>query len=99
MKVCECFQHPPVLEQGESISSSHIHDQVSHSKECLLPKRLRKEVGEIIRCTHERNDDRVVLHFFSNEEMSPINMFRARVMLRIVSQVAASLVVHAQFGG
>jgi len=91
-----CIQHPPVLERGESMSSSHIHDLVAHGKEHFLSKGLSEEIGKIVNRSDEGHHNRVVFHFLADEEMTAVYMLRSRMVLRVISQIAAGLVVHGE---
>ena len=88
------IQHPPVLEGRESISGSDIHDHISHGKESFSPERFRKEIREVIHSPHERYNDRQVLHFLADVKVAPVDVLRARVVLRIVGQVTACHIIH-----
>ena len=75
------------------------HNAVAQREERGGTQRLRKEVGQVIYCPHEGNDQRVILHFLSDVEMSARNVLGPRVMLRIIGQIAPGLVVHAEGSG
>ena len=79
-----------------SKSCPHIHDQITHGKEGFLAEGLREEVGQVVHRAHERDNDGVILHFFSNEEVSPVYVFSAGVMLRVVCKVTPRLIIHGE---
>eukprot|EP00965_Chrysotila_dentata_P163822 5408171-Pleurochrysis_carterae.AAC.1 len=79
------FQHPPVLVTEHS--TSDVHNDVAQRKEHPRRQGLGKEVSEIIRAAHERDGQLEFFDFLSNKEVTTMDMFGARVVLRVVGQV------------
>ena len=89
---------PPVRE-GVSSSTWDIHNHIALSEELRRCKWLSKEICEIVGRAHKWYRNGMRLHCLTDEEMSPFNVFHARVMLRIVTDILSSLVSVAKDTG
>ena len=88
-----------MLGRGESISCLQIHDYVTHGEESFVAQWLCEEVGEIICGSHEGHDDSEVFDLFAYEEMTPVDILCARMVLWVVREIASGLIIHGHVGG
>ena len=74
----------------------NVHDLVSHVKEMLTHQRLGEEVGNVIGGWHEGNTDFTFFDALSDKEVTAVNVFGLRVMLRVVREIDGRHVVQSQ---
>ena len=71
----------------------YVHDLISEVEESGGLKHLSEEVGLILMSANERYTDHVVLHEFTDEEVTAFDMLHACMMFGVVSDVDCGLVV------
>eukprot|EP00965_Chrysotila_dentata_P006361 208164-Pleurochrysis_carterae.AAC.1 len=74
------FQHPPVLVTEHS--TRNVHNDVAQRKEQPRRKLLREEIGQVVRTAHEGDGQLQLFNFLADKEMTAMNVFRTRVVLR-----------------
>ena len=67
------------------LSCGYVHDLISHEKEMFTHERLGEEVRNVVRRWDERDAQLAVLNALTNEVVPALNVFRLRMVLRIVS--------------
>ena len=77
----------------------NVHDLVTHVKEMLTHQRLGEEVGNIFGGGHERHTDLPFLDAFTDKEVTAVNVFSLRVMLRVVREIDGRHVIQPQRWG
>ena len=63
----------------------YVHNSVAHAKEVLAHERLSEEIGHVLGRGYERNAQPSVFHALANEVVPTIDMFRAGVVLGVIS--------------
>ena len=76
-----------------------VHDGVAHAEEALPNDRLREEIREVIARAHVGHDDLLVLHSFTHEEVSALDVLRLVVVLGVVGEGDGRLVVTPHLEG
>ena len=77
----------------------NVHDLVTHVKEMLTHQRLGEEVGNIFGGGHERYTDLSFLDAFTDKEVTAVNVFSLRVMLRVAREIDGRHVIKSQRWG
>ena len=62
----------------------------------LTHQRLGEEVGNVFGGWHERYTDLTFLDAFSDKEVTAVNVFSLRVMLRVVREIDGGHVIQPQ---
>jgi hypothetical protein len=71
----------------------YVHDLIPEVEESGGLKHFSEEVGLILMSANEGHTDHVILHEFTDEEVTAFDMFHACMMFRVVSDVDCGLVV------
>ena len=74
----------------------HIHNQVTHDKELIPSKGLRKEVSQIVNGTYIWNIELHVLNTLTHKEVTALDVFGAFVVLWIVSKINRGGIVYGE---
>ena len=77
----------------------NVHDLVAHVKEMLTHQGLGEEVGNVFGGWHEGYTDLTFLDAFSDKEVTTVNVFGLRVMLRVVREIDGRHVIQPQRWG
>ena len=62
-------------------------------------KRLRKEVGDVVNSSHERDSEAVILDQLAHVEVAAVDMLHAPMVLGVVGDVDGGLVVEMKVDG
>ena len=73
-----------------------VHDLVAQREEPFRGQRFSEEVCEVLVGLDVRHDDFTIFHHLSDEEMPPINMLSACMMLWIVSKITSPFIVFEE---
>ena len=76
-----------------------VHDLVAHIEEMLTHQGLGEEVGNFFGGWHEGYTNLTFLDAFSDKEVTTVNVFGLRVMLRVVREVDGRHVIQSQRWG
>ena len=76
----------------------NVHDLVAHVKEMLTHQRLGEEVGNVLGGRHEGYTDLTFLDAFSDKEVTAVNVFSLRVMLRVVREIDGRATISGFWG-
>ena len=71
----------------------HIHNFVTKVEESLAGQGLGEEIGHVVLGGHERHTELTIFDALADEVMSPLDMLRLRVVLRVVGKIDGRLVV------
>ena len=77
---------------------SYVHDNISHGKENFGVEGFREEVGEVVYRADERHGEHALFDFLADEEVAPIDMFGASMVLWIIGQRPAWLSMPSEMG-
>ena len=87
---------PRVTTPPRGQMTGHVHDSIPQREELCRGQGLREEIGQVVMGGHERHTNVVCFDEFSNEEMLPLDMLHAGVVLRIVGHIDGRLIVALQ---
>ena len=73
-----------------------VHDLVTHIEEMLTHQGLGEEVGNFFGSWHEGYTNLTFLDAFSDKEVTAVNVFGLRVMLRVVRETDGGHVIQSQ---
>ena len=88
---------PPGL--GTSGCRAVVHDRVTKHEEPRWFERLGEEVCKIEVRANERDLNLHALYALSHEEVTPVYVLHARVMLWVIGNRDGGLIVYAQLNG